>query len=272
MVESLGRSHPLVRRTRILRRDGGERDRQGVLLAEGIHLAEAALSSGADIECAIVSPRLASLRDGAELLRRLDAAAGAVYEAGDRLLDSLQDARSPEPVLLLVRRRRLDPGELLDRVGGVPWMVVAFGVQDPGNLGALVRTADACGASGLIAAGGAADLHHPRAVRATAGSIFRLPVSRSDAEPLLEQLRARGYRQVAADPAAGTDYDGFDWSGPLALWLGSEGSGLPREIASALDATVTIPMRSGVESLSVGAAAAVLLYEARKARIPPTSG
>lgn len=269
-----------MRRIRLLRRHGDERDRQGVLLAEGIHLADAALSSGAEIECAIVSPRLASAPEGPDLLRRLAAAGAMVYQAADRLLDSLQDARSPEPVLLVVRRRRLDAGELLDGADRAPWIVVAFGVQDPGNLGTLVRTADACGASGLIAAGDGADLHHPRTVRATAGSIFRLPVSHSEAQPLLDRLRARGYRQVAADPAAGTDYDAFDWSGSLALWLGSEGSGLPRGLASAMDATVRIPMRPGVESLSVGAAAAVLLYEARRARLrprpwrglPPTSG
>lgn len=272
MARSLGRSHPLVRRIRILRRDGAERDREGVLLAEGIHLADAALSSGAEIECALVSPRLLSVRGGPELLRRLGAAGAPVHEVADRLLDSLQDARSPEPVLLVVRRRKLDPAELLDRAAGTPWVVVTFRVQDPGNLGTLVRTADACGTSGLIAAGGGADLHHPRVVRATAGSIFRLPVARCEARPLLRQFRARGFRQVAADPAFGTDYVAFDWSGPLALWLGSEGSGLPPEVAAAMDAAVRIPMRAGVESLSVAAAAAVLLYQARRTRSSPTSG
>lgn len=272
----LGKHHPLVRRIRTLRRQGAERRAAGLLLAEGVRLAEVALSSGADVSCALVSSRLEATRNGAHLRRRLEGARIPVYELSDRDLDSLEDARSPEPVLLLVRFRFLAPGELLDRIEPRPLVVVACGVQDPGNLGSLLRTADACGASGFVATEGGVELDHPRAVRATAGSIFRLPAARAEAGWLVEELRRRGYRQVAADPRGRIVYDGADWSGRLAIWLGSEGSGLPLEILEAVDETVRIPMEPGVESLSVGAAAAVVLYEARRARTGraprPTSG
>ncbi len=266
MEDVIGSSHPLARRIRKLRQDREARDREGVILAEGVHLAEEALASRVDIDCALVSPRLATVEGGPDLLRRLGQAGASVHETSDAVLDSLEDARSPQPVLLVVRRRRLRADEVLASAEGAPWIVVAVGIQDPGNLGSLLRTADAAGATGLIAAGPCADLHHPRTARATMGSIFRLPAAHDEAGPLLDRLRDRGIRRVGADLGAQVPYDRFDWRGPLSIWLGSEGRGLPREVLESMDARVGIPMREGVESLSVGAAAAVLLYEARRKR------
>jgi TrmH family RNA methyltransferase len=117
-----------------------------------------------------------------------------------------------------------------------------------------------------VAVGDGADLRHPRAVRATAGSIFRLPAAACRREELLPRLRERGIRFIGADPRSPTDFDGVTMGGPIAIFLGAEGAGLPPDWLAAMDHRVRIPMHPGVESLSIGAAAAVLLFEARRQR------
>jgi TrmH family RNA methyltransferase len=181
-------------------------------------------------------------------------------------MDSLQDARSPQPVMLVVRRAAASVASVLAGRGGVPLVVIAWGVQDPGNLGGIVRSADAAGATGLIATGGSADLYHPRTVRATMGSIFRLPLTDGEGDDILDRVAAAGLVTIGAVPRGGTPYDAIDWRAPSALLLGGEGAGLPGELEARSGVRVGVPMRHGVESLSVGAAAAVLLFEAARSR------
>ncbi len=267
----LGRSHPLVRRLRLLRRDREQREAEGVFIAEGIHLAQEAIEAGAAVELAIVAPRLTGSAEGRELRRHLEDAGIALHEAADGILDSLQDARSPQPVLLVVRRRGWSLRDVLDGSPGPALLAVVCGVQDPGNLGSILRTTDAAGGTGLVQAAGGADLHHPRAVRATMGSIFRLAATECGLEDLLNGLRTRGIVSIGAVAAASLDYHRCDLTRSVALFLGSEGAGLPQEIRDRLDVSVRIPIRQGVESLSVGAAAAILLFEARRQRAGSTS-
>ncbi|HEX4823238.1 MAG TPA: RNA methyltransferase [Candidatus Polarisedimenticolaceae bacterium] len=258
----LTRRHPLVRQLRDLRRDAAARRDAGLLVAEGVHLVQEALASHATIETAVVVPRLRDLPEGRDLLDALRRRGVTIEEASDEVLDALQDARAPQPVLALVRHaaRSLD-----DVMSGLPLVVVACGVQDPGNLGSLVRSTEAAGGTGLVATPGSADLTHPRTVRATMGSIFRLPSVAAQLPAVIEAARARGLLLLGASPS-GTPYDEAPWTKPVALFLGAEGSGLPEALRGALDATVAIPMSGAVESLSVGAAGAVLLIEAARAR------
>jgi TrmH family RNA methyltransferase len=234
-------------------------------VAEGLHLAQEALASGVEIELALVSSRLAALAEGAEILRALEARRTDVAEVDEALLASLQDARSPQAVLLVVRYPTLSPDEAVDSTPR-PLVAVAAGVQDPGNLGALVRTADAAGAAACWICDGCADPYHPRAVRATMGSIFRLPIFLGPPAEAFRRLRERGLRLIGADPARGVDYDRADLAGATALVFGGEGAGLLEAWRACLDGCVRIPMRSGVESLSVGASAAVVLFEAARQR------
>jgi len=262
----ISRSHPLVLRLRALRRDRARREGEGVVVAEGIHLAEEALRRGALIEAAIVSPRLAATAEGRGLAARLRAAAVELLEGSDALVDSLQDARAAQPVVAIVRRDAPDFEDLLGARGAVPLVVIACGVQDPGNLGAILRAAEAAGATGLTASAGGVDLTHPRTVRASMGAILRFPAVEVDPVEALDRLRGRGLVAVGALPRGGEDYDACDWTRPIALVLGGEGGGIPEDAAKHLDARVRIPMAAGVESLSVAAAAAVLLFEAARAR------
>ena len=272
MTRTLGRHHPTIRRLRALRRDADRRREEGVLLAEGLHLAREALDQGAEIDLALVSSRLERSAEGRELERRLADRGEQPFVVDEGLLDTLQDARSPQPILLLVRRPVWDTDAGIE-AGHTPLVAAVVGVQDPGNLGSLIRTADAAGASACFVTPGSADPFHPRAVRATMGSVFRLPVHAVDPELLLARLRERGLRLVGAGPRGSASYDDSDLTGPLALFFGAEGTGLPQQVRDGLDETIAVPMARGVESLSVGAAAAVVLFEAaRQSRRNPPQG
>ncbi len=267
MPMMLGKGNQLVRRIRILRRDRAERVRQSVFLAEGMHLCREALASGAGLEHVIYSAGLTATAEGRELLADLRGAGTVLDETSDVILDSLQDTRSSQPVLALVHRKEIAFPDLLATRHRYPLVVVAHAIQDPGNLGAILRTAEASGASGLIATGRSADLHHPRTVRATMGSIFRLPAIHS--EELLDVVRRLGnekFHRVAAETGSGPEPQEIDWNRPTALFLGPERGSLPEASRNLMDSGLSIPMETGVDSLSVGAAAAVILFVARRAR------
>jgi len=262
----LSRSHALARRLRALRGDAALRESEGVFVAEGVHLALEALKTGATIEAAVVSPRLKTNEEGWDLARRLHATGIKIHESSDATLDALQDARSPQPVVLIVRREVPALSAVLAGRGGTPLLVVACGVQEPGNVGALLRTADAAGATGFVTTPGCAHLTHPRAVRASMGAIFRLPAVEAALVDVLDEVHSRRFTVIGADARGGVDYDAADWGGPVALFLGGEGAGLPSQVREHLNQRVAVPMAPGVESLSVNAAAAVLLFTAARKR------
>jgi TrmH family RNA methyltransferase len=237
-----------------------------VFLAEGVHLAQEALRCGAEVELAVYSERLTATDEGRTLQRDIERAGIPRARVEDRVLDSLQDAKAPQPVMLLVHRHSRAPGNGIDGTAEAPLVVAAVGIQDPGNLGGLLRTAEAAGATACCVTAGSADPFHPRAVRASAGAIFRLPVHLERESSLVERLRDHGLRLIAADARGGVAYDRCDLTGSVALLLGAEGPGLPAELRAAVDRTVHVPMHAAVDSLSVGAAAAVLLFEAARQR------
>jgi len=271
-VARLGRGHRLIRELRVLRRDADARERAGLIVAEGLHLTEEALRSGATIRQVVASPRLGRSAAGARLRSRLAAAGVPVAETSDRILETLQDARSPQPVLALIERPRADWEALWRHREGPPLVVLADGCQDPGNLGSILRSADAGGAAGLVVCGSGCDPFHPRAVRGTMGSIFRLPMVRAPLDEALAVLRARGLTRVGSVPAGGAPPEAVDFTGPVAIVLGAEAAGLEPGVVRGLDASVSVPMSEGVESLSVGAAAAVLIFEAARQRRAAGSG
>ena len=219
-----------------------------------------------------VTPALGRKAEGRRLLDEIERRALVVHETSDAVLRSLQDAHAPQPVLAVVRREEIGLSRCLNADEPSRLLVVLHGIQDPGNLGAILRSADAAGAGAALVSGETADPYHPRSVRASMGSIFRLPPVAADADSLPSALRERGIRCIGTDPREGRAYSDVDLRGSVALFLGRESRGLPPDLAQGLDLLVTIPMREGVESLSVGAAAAVLLFEAARQRGPGRSG
>jgi RNA methyltransferase, TrmH family len=264
----LGRANPLVARIRRLARSAADRERSGLILVEGIKLAGEALDAGIEVREAIVSSSLLGEERGRALRSRLCASKIPIRVAADSLMRSLQDADAPQGILLLAARPATD-GHFISSAALGATLLACAGVQDPGNLGSLVRVAYAAGASGLVAAGGA-DPFGPKAVRASAGSIFRLPVSRvADAAalaPLLGSLRASGRIIAGAVPHEGRDYRDVDLAHGMALVVGGEGAGIPAPLLASMDLLLTIPLSGKVESINVATAAAVILFEAARQR------
>lgn len=174
------------------------------------------------------------------------------------VLERLADSVSPQHLLAVARRRDVPVAEILGRPGPV---VFLFGVQDPGNLGAIVRVAEAAGAAGVAGAPGSADFFHPRAVRASAGSVLRIPVSgRVSFEPFAADAKAAGRVIAGAVPAGGDDPFASPIAAQSVLVIGGEGTGLPAGAYRYLDRRLTIPMREPVDSLNAAVATALLLY------------
>jgi TrmH family RNA methyltransferase len=180
------------------------------------------------------------------------------------VLERLADSKSPQHLLAIARRRDVPVSEILERPGPV---VFVFGIQDPGNLGAIVRVAEAAGGAGVLGAPGTADFFHPRAVRASAGSVLRVPVSgRVSFEPFAADAKAAARPICGAVSIGGEDALKAPLSDRSVLVVGAEGAGLPAGAYRFLDRKLTIPMRPPVDSLNAAVATALLLYSPALAR------
>ena len=258
-VTRAGRHAVVVREVRKLMRSADERRKRKVLVVEGISAAREVLSGHFQTLHALASPRLAATPQGRELAECLRGLGPRARLLEDTVLGSLSDVESSQGILLVLNRPRWDLTAVL-HLARRPMILVALGIQDPGNLGALARVAEASGATALVSIGGA-DPWGPKAVRSSAGSIPRLPVVEAAHAPaVLSRLSKAGLRLFGAAPHDAPSYREVSMAGPLALVMGSEGAGLPPQIASAMDQLVRIPLKHTVESLNVATAAAVLLF------------
>lgn len=247
----------------------GRRD-TGALVVEGTRLLERAIRAGRPPDRVVVARSLRERpgeREGA-VLRALASAGATVRAAPDDVVARAMGGRGGGALVGLVPLPPLeDPADWLrdpvaSGAAASPAIVVTAGVDDPGNVGALARTALAAGARGLVV-GGPGDPFHPKAVRTSMGAVLKLPVATTgDVPGLLERLRLRGVRAIGASSERGVRLPGFVPDGaPLAVILGGESFGIPDEVLRALDVVLTVPMADAVDSFSVNAAAAVVLYE-----------
>ena len=178
-------------------------------------------------------------------------------------MERVADTVTPQPVAAVVSYVDVD----LDTLRGASLVVVCFDVRDPGNAGTVLRSAEASGAEGVVCCEGSVDVYNPKTVRASAGSLFHVPVVVGGAPAATtETLGSWGLTRVATVARDGTDYTALDLTAPVALMLGNEAHGLPSDVAAMADAQVSIPMAGRTESLNVGMAAAVLCFEAARQR------
>jgi len=205
------------------------------------------------------------------VLARAEAAGVRVHPLAPGVVERVAGTVHPQPVLAVVAMDRVP----LDALAGATLVVVCVDVRDPGNAGAVLRSAEAAGADGIVCCGGTVDVYNPKTVRASAGSLFHVPVvAGGDAMAVLVQMGGWGLRRLGAAVAGGRPYTEVDLTAPCALVLGNEAAGLDPAVAAVLDGTVTIPMAGRTSSLNVGMAGAVLCFEAARQRRagPPTMG
>jgi TrmH family RNA methyltransferase len=248
------------------------REQEGRYLIEGIRIVEEALSLGAPIETLIYAPDLLVSERARALVDAVDPADRLALSG--EVMATLSDRDQPQGIAAVVRIQNPPLAAISGREDLL--VVVAYQLRDPGNLGAIVRTADAAGASGVVVVEPSADLYDPQAVRATMGSLFALPIVRLEDEAALEKwyegLRGMGLALlVVASSAHGQVlYHDVNYGRPVVLLLGSERQGLPEEVKQRADAVVRLPLAGRATSLNVSAAAAVLIYEILRQRFAGT--
>lgn len=260
------RQNPLVQRFRALARGatGDERDDFLHLLLDGEHLLREAIASGVQIDVAAFSDgaRESSI---ASLAAELASRGTQVIAVTTPVLEAMSPVRTPSGVVAIGRLRETPLDTALEKQPQLIFML--RDVQDPGNVGAIVRAGEACGVTGIVAGEGTADPYGWKALRGSMGSTFRIPVaSRISLLDAARRAKARGVRLVATVLRAGTALHQADLRQPSAVLLGGEGSGLPQDLLDESDVRLTIPMRAPVESLNVSIAAALIAYEASRQR------
>jgi len=258
-VTITSRQNPLVARFRTAARG----DVGGVILLDGAHLVADAIAAAVVFQLAAVTPASRERDDVRALADALERAGVEVITVSASVMDAVSPVKTPSGIVALAERPVVDADRLYD--GPAALVVSAIDVQDPGNLGAIVRVAEAAGATGLVAAGGSANPFGWKALRGSMGSGLRLPIAcEVTAEDAMADAKRHGCRIVATVPRAGRSLFDVDLTGALHVLIGGEGQGLAPSLTEAADERITIPMQAPVESLNAAVTAALIVYEARR--------
>jgi len=277
LVEKItSRQNPLVKRFRRVRA-GGERP---LVFLEGVRLIEDALATGARFESVAFTTELGATGRGAALLTVLQGVQCRGSLVSKQVMEAIADTRTPQGIAAMVSRPFFELSDLFALSPNL--LVIADELQDPGNLGTIIRTAEAAGANGLIATRYTVDAFSDKAIRASMGSALRLPlVTDAKREDVISRCRENKIKIVASVPSlprtpglisdASSEptvrsYTECVMTEPIAIIVGREATGVPSATSADVDELIQIPMAEGVESLNVAAAAAVLLYESARQR------
>ncbi|HEX6729795.1 MAG TPA: RNA methyltransferase [Pyrinomonadaceae bacterium] len=257
------RDNSLLRQARAVR-DGKIKE---LIFVEGLRLCEEALRSSLPLEAVIFSNEIARKPRVAPIIAKLVGAANRAAEVGEKLLESISFTKTPQGVVVLAQRPESNSSLLLIEGERLPLLVVMHEINNPVNVGAIIRTAEGAGATGAITTSNTSDPFSPKSLRGAMGSAFRLPIWHGPAfEEVIEWCDSHKIQTICADAASTMSFTDVDWTKPRALILGRESIGLSEEEMRAADHSVRIPMQGSVESLNVAVAAGVLLYEAARQR------
>jgi RNA methyltransferase, TrmH family len=256
------RKNPLVQRARAAR-DGRDDE---LIFVEGVRLCEEAARAGVEFEFALYSAAIEESERGARLVEELKRVCPRVFPVSESVLESVSDTKTTQGVVALARRPNTNSG-VIGRANETPLVVIIHGANNPSNAGAMLRVAEAAGATVVVSTKGSTDILSPKALRGSMGSAFRLPLwTGATFEDALRACAERGIRTVSADASAARTHTEIDWTIPRAIVVGPEAGGLTYDEIRATDESIRIPMREPVESLNVAVALAVILYEAARQR------
>jgi TrmH family RNA methyltransferase len=256
------RDNSLLRQARSVR----EGKVHGLIFVEGLRLCEEALHSKLAIESVIYSDEIAEKKRAREFLTQVEPVAKRLAVVNEKLLATISYTKTPQGIILIAARPDSGPEMLVSR-NQPALLVILHNINNPVNVGAILRTAEAAGASGAVMTTQTSDPFSPKALRGAMGSAFRLPVwSGPDYEEALAFCRSHKLEVICADAGGTRIYSSIDWTHPTALVLGPESEGLSPEEIKAADHCVAVPMQGRVESLNVAVTAGVLMYEAVRQR------
>jgi TrmH family RNA methyltransferase len=243
-----------------------ERTDEGDCAIEGLRIVEEAIRSGLRFKAVFFKESAQNLAE--RLLPQIGANVDTLL-LPDKLFDPVVPSETPQGVAALVRLKDFSLDAVIERINVGPIIVLA-GLQDPGNLGTILRSAEAFGSAGAVLGEGTVSPFNSKVIRASAGSVFRFPVivakTAGGMDSICAKLKAEGVRLIATSSHKGTPLDQAKLSGPAAIFVGSEGAGLSRNLLALMDETVAIPHTAQVESLNAGVAGSIVLYEAARQR------
>lgn len=254
--ELISAANKKIKQLQAYNRSAKKRREAGVFVAEGIRL------------CREVPEKyLSEVYLTSDLLGETQDLKAPYFLVDGAVFSKISDTQTPQGILALCSRPEYSFADILGRDGRTPLVVVLEDIQDPGNLGTIMRVSEAAGVTGVIMSRGCADIFSPKAVRATMGSIFRVPfIISEDIHESIEELKKTGITVYAAHLQGSEDYSKLDFKEPSAFLIGNEGNGLKDETAALADKRLFIPMEGAIESLNAGVATAVLVYEVHRQR------
>ncbi len=238
--------------------------RHTAFVIEGPHLLEMAANGGAKVSEVFATEAFMSKKEHQGFLRRMDRVAGEIFEVTDQVMGRITDTGTPQGIAAVVSYQPVKLGELALQQTAL--IVVIDGIQDPGNLGTIIRTADAAGADAVFLLPGTCDAFMPKVIRATAGSIFNVPLVSAVPDGLIAWVREKKILLAITAADAEKDIYSADLSPPLAIAFGNEGRGVSIRLKKAADRSLRIPILGKAESLNVATSAAICLYEAVRQR------
>ncbi|MDX6528819.1 MAG: methyltransferase, TrmH family [Blastocatellia bacterium] len=258
------RDNSLLRHARAVR-DGKIRES---IFVEGLRLCEEALTSGVDIEAVIYSEEIIRKERAALLIEKLREVAGNAAPVSERLLESISYTKTPQGIVVLASRPANDEASFKEKQPASPFLVILHGINNPVNVGAIMRTAEAAGVTGAVTTAHTSDPFSPKALRGAMGSAFRVPIwSGAEYIDAIDWCAERGIRTICGAARSSRTYTEVDWRGSFAVIVGPESTGLSTEEIALADEAVRVPMQGSVESLNVAVATGIILYEAKRQRV-----
>ncbi|MGB7068945.1 MAG: RNA methyltransferase [Pyrinomonadaceae bacterium] len=241
----------------------------GLIFIEGVRIAEEALRSGLVLRSCFVSDEFRDSDPGRALLRKLDGERIETFAVSDRLFGSIADTENPQGIAFIADRPALSRLQIEENVNdgdrAMPIVVYLQSINNPSNLGAILRTAEAAGVAGVVVSKNSANVFSAKAIRASMGSIFRIPIwADASLEDVCGWAKEHGLMLSAADIGPGNEYSNVDWRRARLLVFGSEAHGLSKNDSRIMDEIIRVPMANGVESLNLAVTCGILLFEAKR--------
>lgn len=254
----------VIKRLKSLKSRKG-REETGLFYVEGFRSVDEAIKEKTDIAEIVVSQEFLSNSHNENILSRIDFLNITEHLLTDKLFKEITDTETPQGILAIMKIKKLDPDNIAGNEG---LFLILDSIRDPGNMGTIIRTADAAGFSGVVVSRGCVDVYNPKVLRSTMGSIFHIPIYQfDDIMDAIRFMKSRGLRMLATHLEGNVSAFEVHMSGGVAIIIGSEAEGVSAEAISMADTLVRIPMVGKAESLNASVAAGILMYEAVRQRI-----